>query len=595
MQNMPFLATTALEEFWDRSRNIVFLGEECCRYSRRWSWEPLNGTILPSPWDDPLKTSEADRYCREIYEKYLVKLSGFLNQAHDEDHSPRYWRIVIGPWLHAFTIIAKERYTTITDAFSRLGDFDTYVLDESCYQIPKDTLEARVNGLNDDLYNLQIYSRIFSVLGKSFASKKPQDRLPNDAIKPAISWKANFKSGIGFFSNSLAGLLSAKDSIFLTSSYLPLTGEIKLLLKSKGKILPLIRSQGPSPENTSLDMKMRVGFRSFCDKETIFDDIFCRLLCSEIPRAFLENYSFFKIQSEKFPETPRAIFSANAWYFDEPFKMWAASSAEKGTLLLGTQHGGNYGSIKDLSILDHELSICDRYYSWGWSAYHNENRTPIRPMPATKLNCKEFSADKKKKDIVLGTNVAGRFRKTFDFFGKMMTRQYFEDQILFAQSLGDVLFMNLRVRLYQNDYGWDAEEMWKERVPNVRLERMGEVSFASSLKNCRIYVCDHLSTTFIEALSANKPTILFWDPAKTLLTEEAQPYYDALNRVGILHYSPKDAADKVNEIYENVEKWWNGDSLQKVLKEFCRHFAMTSDNALEEWNNEFSSIIKHGV
>ena len=47
-----FLATTALEEFWDTTKPIVFLGDWCLQYSRRNVWEPLNGEILQGIWKD---------------------------------------------------------------------------------------------------------------------------------------------------------------------------------------------------------------------------------------------------------------------------------------------------------------------------------------------------------------------------------------------------------------------------------------------------------------------------------------------------------------------------------------------------------------
>ena len=66
--------------------------------------------------------------------------------------------------------------------------------------------------------------------------------------------------------------------------------------------------------------------------------------------------------------------------------------------------------------------------------------------------------------------------------------------------------------------------------------------FLQSLERCRVYVADHLETTYIEALAANKPTILFYDPAQYRIREEAKPYYDGLASAGILHTDPESAA-----------------------------------------------------
>lgn len=54
-----FLATTALEEFWDTTKPIVFLGEWYLLYSHRSFWEPLNGRLLNNPYDNADATENA--------------------------------------------------------------------------------------------------------------------------------------------------------------------------------------------------------------------------------------------------------------------------------------------------------------------------------------------------------------------------------------------------------------------------------------------------------------------------------------------------------------------------------------------------------
>jgi len=78
-----------------------------------------------------------------------------------------------------------------------------------------------------------------------------------------------------------------------------------------------------------------------------------------------------------------------------------------------------------------------------------------------------------------------------------------------------------------------------------------------SLENCRLYVCDHLSTTFAEALAANKPTVLFCNPETNRLRLDAQPYFDLLRNSGILFDTPETAASAVAAVYGDVEAWWN--------------------------------------
>ena len=101
-----------------------------------------------------------------------------------------------------------------------------------------------------------------------------------------------------------------------------------------------------------------------------------------------------------------------------------------------------------------------------------------------------------------------------------------------------------------------------------------------SLKNCRLYVCDYLSTSFIEALSVNKPTILFWDSQVNELRPAAKKYYDKLREVGILYDTSEGAAAIINNIYDDVKRWWNETNSQEARWDFCIRFARTAQNAV---------------
>jgi hypothetical protein len=45
-----FLATTALEEFWDTSGPILFAGEWCRLPERAAVWRALDAEVLPDQW-----------------------------------------------------------------------------------------------------------------------------------------------------------------------------------------------------------------------------------------------------------------------------------------------------------------------------------------------------------------------------------------------------------------------------------------------------------------------------------------------------------------------------------------------------------------
>ena len=151
-----------------------------------------------------------------------------------------------------------------------------------------------------------------------------------------------------------------------------------------------------------------------------------------------------------------------------------------------------------------------------------------------------------------------------------------------------------RIRLHRHDRDNEMHLRWASFAPDLYIERWDK-PFISNLKDCRLFICDHLSTTFIEALSSNKPTILFWQPERYDLNDDAIPYYEMLKNAGILYHTPEEAAEKVNSVYQDVEEWWNGSKIQEAVKIFTERYARTSKNSHKMWLKELRMIIKDHI
>ena len=147
----------------------------------------------------------------------------------------------------------------------------------------------------------------------------------------------------------------------------------------------------------------------------------------------------------------------------------------------------------------------------------------------------------------------------------------------------------LTVRLYRIDRGWSQKARWLDRLPETNFD-----SFQNTLWHTiaisRIYICTYNSTTFLETFAANVPTIMFWNPEHWELRESAQPDYEMLREVGILHNTPESAADMVGKIWDDVEGWWFQTHIQKARERFCHKYAQTSLNWLSQWKDAMKTI-----
>ncbi len=582
-----FLATTALEEFWDTTMPIVFLGEWCLLYRRRSFWEPLNGQLLQSSLNSVEAAEAFYRYVDIIYERTLPILGETLNAIHGTRHGQRYWRIVLGPWLQIYLPVIYDRYRHVERALAQYPDCTSMTLSENLFVTPANTLEYGCL-VKEDSYNLQIFTKIFAVLGKTFPCKGTQT-VEATSLDTFISNSWRHKVA-GYLGKIYAGL-SARlfQTVFYKGPLFSKASEFYLFMRTTGRAIP-IYGQLTKQKNEILDSNIRQNLKNILLGDSGFERCLSLMLYYDMPKCFLEGYGNLSNEVRNtYPKSPKVILSANAWYCDEGFKHWAAASAEKGALLVGTPHGGAYGGIAYMPAENHETAIVDRYYSWGWD--RTDCAAKVIPFPATKLlGRKKIRATNLDTGILWATTSLPRYLLVNEVASfPAFASEYILWQERFAKTLHQKLVPALRLRPHREDGEWGVAQRLKECLSSLSIETW-DLPFQESLSNCRLYVCDHCSTTFAEALSVNKPTILFWNPEINKLRQDAQPYYDLLRKSGILFDTPESAGEAVNRVYDDVETWWNYPERQNAVEIFCERYARNAPNAIELWAAELKKV-----
>ena len=319
-----------------------------------------------------------------------------MNDIHGVQHSERYWRIILRPWLMHYVHVLFDRYTCLMEAFKQYPDLTTVGLSEDCFVTPRDTLEFCSPLAWDDLYNLQIYTNILDYLGKSIPKKSVKPSLPS---RGKSSIRQNLKDIACHLLNKLPYPPITSHSIILADTYFSSLIELKLLLLA-GKRLKLIKTGIYKSPSFPLNFSARYKLKNFILKDYEFEHLLIHLLPLDMPQCFIEGFDWCNGQARRVcPKAPKAMFSGVGWYFNEIFKQIAAGHIEKGGRLIGSQHGGNYGSIKYLSAEQHELHITDQFYSWGWTRSDCNSR--VVPFWAGKLSgTKKFKPDNQKEGIL---------------------------------------------------------------------------------------------------------------------------------------------------------------------------------------------------
>ena len=225
-----FLITTALEETWCRDQPVLFLGEWCRLYDRKDRWASMDAEVLPYHWDDRAKLYSDYQYLQEFYERLLQGLTTQLNQIHGVEHSLRYWRILIGPWLGYFTQMLFDRWSSIQQALVQHDLSGTIVLSgQEETLVPNDMADFSRLFVSDE-WNHHLYSTIlrrFTALPCSSRARQSIDGLTKSIPSP-IAWKRQASRTLAGCYARVASALTHDQDAFFMATYLLFRDEMRL-------------------------------------------------------------------------------------------------------------------------------------------------------------------------------------------------------------------------------------------------------------------------------------------------------------------------------------------------------------------------------
>ena len=578
-----FLATTALEEFWDKTQEILFLGEWCKLYSRRKEYEKLRYKTFPFVWKDRTHYEQAYYYCNTVFEDVLEALTNQLNKIHNITKSKQYYRIILGNWLIHYIYQLYDKYVTIKNVFSEHKDLQTFLLSSESYYIPLDYNEFISKITEDDLYNLQMYSNVISNLGFSFPIKS--SGVAPDRIKYTFSadWKNRVMGYLFRIASFISNLFYDElDRVTITQPYFLYNGlskRLNILVRSKLKcVFDDMRYdvRGEIVINRALRDTKRL-FESDIDE---FKSLINRVIFEDLPLLFLEGWRDFREKVLSLPINRSKIFyTANATYGNNVFKFLIAEYHDR-SILIESQHGGVNGTHL-MALEEIDQKVCDYFFTFGW-------RETEKQIPMYHFN---VYTNKKRSNSKLVLYVkTGQPRYIYRFHSSYSGSEfllYINNGINFLKNIHKRI--EILIRLYPKNYGWDEKMRIIDAGLNVKFDNHNK-SFLSRLRNSYIMVSDHIGSTYLESMAMNVPTIVFCDPEITKFRLSAKKIYEKLEECKIIHSSPLSAANHLNNVYENVDSWWRQSSVQEVRREFVNRYARYTNQYAKKFLSELRKI-----
>ena len=531
----------------------------------------------------------------KLEEKFFPEICRILNQYHGTSHESRYWSIIIGPWYKKIIKVILNRHNTLEKCLLENEISGTTSFFDNGYNLATLNYLSSYEAFSDDLWNNVLTTRIMKLSEKLNFKIDYIDHNKNLDIYPgfysSISKTTKLKNKnflklcFDLYSKISRKFIRDNDA-FIINSYLPLKSEIKLEL-SLGQWPQIWKYQWSKFYNWTEIIKhpdkllrKKLSEKFEIKSNTNIENILCSLLFELLPVCYLEGFMDLQkiVDKQPWPKSPKFIFTSSNFNADEVFKLWTANQINSGTKYYIGQHGSQYATFKyKIKMLEETTS--DKFITWGWTNYLKQHN------PAFILNI----AGKKRKSynpngglLLIETIIDVRFT-TWDIHSEYI--DYLNEQKNFVNNLDYLPKKNLTIRLHSGfklmNKNLNEDHRLLDFDSSLKIDN-GIKNIDNLISKSRLIVYSYDSTGVLENLSQNIPTLVFWNNVLEEMSENAKPYYQLLVDAGIVHMSAKSVTNKINEIWDDVDGWWQQRHVQDARKKFCDRYAKTSHNPISE-------------
>ncbi|MDA7704710.1 LIC12162 family protein [Candidatus Pelagibacter sp.] len=517
-------------------------------------------------------------YTEIKYLKYLNIIGSRLNNLHCTNYSNIFWKRVFSLDLLRFISGMHQFYIYASKNFD-LKKHTCSILSEKSYKIVDDFYEQR-ELLNSSCFGqeqlLSLYLKCF------YPNTFPEFEWENNNSKINSNIKLNIKKYFNIKNYTKTKIVKkfyqysdnikysdSKASVGIMGSFFDKLYFQVLKEKSSGKIKNILIPNLSYEKN--VDFEMRTQLSQITPDMDDFDKFFFFSLKFLIPKYLVENFTGsiknIKQHLEKFKNLKFLI--SEAWMGSSSINLFRSFAYEKqGVQTFHNEHNcifhpyvGNLVNIK--------AQLVDKYLTFGWD---NEDPKFVKLaslFPFTK------EIKKKKFDILYISNPA-RYRRTFYSSSYGHSGDGAIKQLKFVSTffkkLSPELLKKISYREYPKDYSYQSLSYDKELILKDDLKDIKKLSsYRFQGETCKdqmasssIVIIDFLSTSYLESLKMNIPTICFLDSESMFLSNKYSNFFKDLLEAKIIHLTPMSASEHLKKIHSNPLQWWNSPNTQNL-------------------------------
>ena len=560
-----FLISTPLKESWKVYKNNIYLDYNTIFDKKKKNLDKRCEYL--KPFATTLKErNKNEKFVNNLNKEILNDLTLKLNEYHGLNLSNRCWNIILGHCIKRIIKIIFYRYKCLENVLKSNKNLITTAshIDEY-YLNPKDsyTLEYCTH---DDEWNFNLISNILRI---SFNNKIKllHHKTKNNFIKIRTNKKKKkwLNTFILNIIEKLANVFNKKNSYFIYNSYMSKFYEAKLNF-FLGQIPTFKTIIDYKSLNHRFDKKKREILNLKRNNVSEVESVVRMLIPKIIPSCYLENFNILKKQVKElsWPESPKAIITANSYDFDEIFKIWTAFKVSKGSKYFIFQHGSLHSNYI-LKEMGNEYNTCDKFFYWG-KKFNNKKGISAFNF---KLTGKKENFEKKNEILVICKG-RGHNNETYD-------RSY-EHKIIFDNLMKFTKL--LPKRILDNTYFRVKDDTKYRRLEKnyIKSEKLNIASHRKDIfeltKKKSLVIYFYNSTGIYENLSLNIPTMFLWADSKNLKNKQNKDFLSFCKKNKIFHQSVEKLVDDLILKFDKIDKWWGNKELQKSRKLICRRYSI---------------------
>ena len=567
-----------LKEIWPKNSKNLFIADkyvynflECSNELHEYE-KVITADYLRESRDQLVSDS---KFVDKKYNKYVKILAARLNKIHNKNYSTHYWKqslsIAFLRYITTFHITYK-----FCETYFDSNSFDCHILHKASYYTPFDFEDHRKCFFNSGFGHEQIFSLYINLFYpgrfKEVNIEYTGSVRKKLTLKQIFFYSAFYRFMVNMFYFLSKGIIRSKIKLGLLGAYFSVSNLETLRKKSDRKIWHLTFPKYHKGESHSINRAKRMMLSAYEDDFDKFDKFFFSSVYYCMPKVFVEDYIAVEsklIRQLKFYPKLKFIICEN-WISHTYNSITLALAQTKGITHIYNEHNSFFHPYEG-ELIKYQADLSDVFLTLGWEDESNPKITKgasLFPFTSPVSSTKNF-------DILfiagaLGIrashynaawgNWEGNFKKGINFninFFNNLTRN----------TIQKITYRGYPAHKIKNLQLYNKEFYYADKLESLNKADL-QIPAKKQIGEARLVIIDYLATSYIECLSMNIPTVIFWNKETILLNDQFSDFFNPLIKAGICQTNAKEAANFIEKIHENPEYWWYSDDVQKARKEF---------------------------